>query len=472
MTFEFENLGPIKKASLELGKLTVICGKNNTGKTYLSYALKHILDNYNDELSIHFEPQDLISQNKALKENGNFELDLSIIEKEINHNLIMLNEDNELKDALGNTFNSSENHFNQTKIKILNLPKVVFHNDAIKEHIEDIILFDREENSNIFKVISLKEDKQIGNISDFLDEIFTSQYTQNYFFIVAERIGLNDFAKDKSRYQSIIYSSRNALSKIYNDTLSKELKSQTKTLRKDIKQVSENMNDYESLYSEPISDNIEFIDNLHLGIWRDENSFISKNHPKFLEFIEDFLGVKYQFIDEQLMIIDKKNSQAIPIGATSSSVKSLSMLYFWLKHQAQEGDLLMIDEPELSLHPENQIKLARLLVKLVNIGVKVWITTHSDYIVKELNNCLMLAKEFPDKEEVMKNLGYEESDILKEEDLRAYIAKYDETLGGGTIERIATDELGMVKSTFDEAMVQINNSADTLATHISEHYNL
>ena len=37
--FRFQNLGPIKEAELELGDLTIIAGRNNTGKTYIAYAL-------------------------------------------------------------------------------------------------------------------------------------------------------------------------------------------------------------------------------------------------------------------------------------------------------------------------------------------------------------------------------------------------------------------------------------------------
>ena len=39
MKFRFKNLGPIEQADLELGDLTIIAGRNNTGKTYLAYAL-------------------------------------------------------------------------------------------------------------------------------------------------------------------------------------------------------------------------------------------------------------------------------------------------------------------------------------------------------------------------------------------------------------------------------------------------
>ena len=39
MKFSFENFGFIDHGTLELGDLTVICGPNNVGKTYLSHAV-------------------------------------------------------------------------------------------------------------------------------------------------------------------------------------------------------------------------------------------------------------------------------------------------------------------------------------------------------------------------------------------------------------------------------------------------
>ena len=47
MKFRFKNLGPIKEADLELGDLTVIAGRNNTGKTYIAYALYGFLKRWN-----------------------------------------------------------------------------------------------------------------------------------------------------------------------------------------------------------------------------------------------------------------------------------------------------------------------------------------------------------------------------------------------------------------------------------------
>ena len=39
LIFRFRRIGPVRKADLELGDLTIIAGRNNTGKTYLAYTL-------------------------------------------------------------------------------------------------------------------------------------------------------------------------------------------------------------------------------------------------------------------------------------------------------------------------------------------------------------------------------------------------------------------------------------------------
>lgn len=44
MKITIENIGVFKYAEYELADLTIICGKNNTGKTYATYALYGFID--------------------------------------------------------------------------------------------------------------------------------------------------------------------------------------------------------------------------------------------------------------------------------------------------------------------------------------------------------------------------------------------------------------------------------------------
>ena len=53
MKFGIKNLGPIKEANIELGDLTIICGKNNCGKTYLTYTLYAFLHEIKRNFIIH-----------------------------------------------------------------------------------------------------------------------------------------------------------------------------------------------------------------------------------------------------------------------------------------------------------------------------------------------------------------------------------------------------------------------------------
>jgi predicted ATPase len=80
----------------------------------------------------------------------------------------------------------------------------------------------------------------------------------------------------------------------------------------------------------------------------------------------------------------------------------------------------MIDEPELNLHPSNQMLLRGLIANLVNLGIDVMITTHSDYMIKEFNNLIMLSNDFVEKERIMKENKYEEIDILHPDKVKAY----------------------------------------------------
>jgi hypothetical protein len=230
---------------------------------------------------------------------------------------------------------------------------------------------------------------------------------------------------------------------------------------------------YSAPFPQPIQENINFARDLTSQVIK-TNSFLQKEHPELLTEIETILGVNFIVGNDSVSIKDNKTETIIPDYMASTSVRSLLYLHFWLKHQAQKGDLLMIDEPELNLHPENQIKMARLFAKLVNVGIKVWITTHSDYIVKELNNLVMLGN-VSDREEMLSRFKnekgeneYSENDILKAEDLKAYIAYNLPDGSGATVRKIDVDKYGMVESTFDETINTMNKISRTFAQHIAD----
>ena len=102
---------------------------------------------------------------------------------------------------------------------------------------------------------------------------------------------------------------------------------------------------------------------------------------------------------------------------TASIIKTLSSLVVYLKHIANFNDLIIIDEPEINLHPSNQIIIARLLARLANKGFRLLISTHSDYIVREFNNLVILSQKDNDSIiKVAKEYEYKEDEYIKIED--------------------------------------------------------
>ncbi|EJL6845619.1 ATP-binding protein, partial [Vibrio cholerae] len=69
----------------------------------------------------------------------------------------------------------------------------------------------------------------------------------------------------------------------------------------------------------------------------------------------------------------------------ASGIKSLSILNLLISSgQLSTGSFLIIDEPEVNLHPEWQIEYAKVISILVSFGVTIVVTTHSPYFIEAL----------------------------------------------------------------------------------------
>lgn len=51
---------------------------------------------------------------------------------------------------------------------------------------------------------------------------------------------------------------------------------------------------------------------------------------------------------------------------------------------AKKGDLLMIENPEIHLHPKAQAKLGEFLTRMVKSGVQLMVETHSEHIINKI----------------------------------------------------------------------------------------
>jgi predicted ATPase len=183
-----------------------------------------------------------------------------------------------------------------------------------------------------------------------------------------------------------------------------------------------------------------------------------------LRIQKEILKGKYKVEKEGIYFVpykkdaNKENyNDKISLHLTSSTIKTFFSLVFYLEHLAQEGETLMIDEPELNLHPNNQRKIAQIIAMIANRGIKVIVSTHSDYFVRELNTLLMLKKDFSSKNSIMKKYAYEESMLLNSKEVNAYV------FCKNTITKMEIDEEeGIIAKTFDDIIYDLNAVSDEI----------
>ena len=97
----------------------------------------------------------------------------------------------------------------------------------------------------------------------------------------------------------------------------------------------------------------------------------------------------------------------LPLMNASSMVSELAPVVLYLRHVVQPGDLLIIEEPESHLHPAMQVEFTRQLAAAVQSGIRIIITTHSEWVLEELANLVRLS-ELPKE----RRTGIDDEDIV------------------------------------------------------------
>ena len=90
----------------------------------------------------------------------------------------------------------------------------------------------------------------------------------------------------------------------------------------------------------------------------------------------------------EFMYLPDQAEEALRMSHSSAMVSELAPLVLFLRSIIKRGDLLIIEEPESHLHPGAQTKIAKTLARLVRAGVRVVITTHSNYLLQQIGNLI------------------------------------------------------------------------------------
>lgn len=437
------NLGAVRHAEVDLSKdFLLFTGANNTGKTYLAYVVYAAYKlKYMDDLGfLSLEEVKDYKFSETINLDDFFDLYSDKIGQKI-HSLLPA------------FFATNSKSFENTEIAFSGFESIV------KEIIDNEFELEEEEfsdgvylkiwkpkkSSKVQITVNIDQDKSLGrygsfngHIPDFLERYFYEVSFRNKCCLFsAERSTINVFSKELSLIKSRLFSG------FFKNSTPQEFLQLSK--------------DRINRYSQPIRDELASVERYDA---------IQKNNSDFGhlagELEAQFLSGKVSVTEGgDLQFSPDGNGKILEIHTTSSTVKSLSPIVFYLRHQAQKGDFIIIDEPELNLHPDNQRKIARFFGRLINEGFKVLISTHSDYIVRELNNLIMLGSGLQTKpeetRELMKIYGYVENELLKKEQIAPYLFRV-----GKDVAEIPVTETGFNVETIDEEAQKINQSSQNI----------
>ncbi|BAZ84592.1 AAA family ATPase [Dolichospermum compactum] len=459
MKIKIKNLGALKQAEFSLGELTLICGYNNTGKTYATYALFGFLYTWRKMFSIKIN-DDKIEQ---LLADGVLRLDIQEYVNQVEQ--IVTQGCQAYTQELPKIFAASAERFKESEFQVsLNIENIrlskKFDLEIGSGEVSLFSITKSEESTELVATLLIEKEKvKIPTeilkriIGDALKDIIFDPLFPRPFIASSERTGAAIFRKDLNFDRNRLF--------------------------EEIGQGGQNIDRMELLlkdygdYALPIKTNVDFIRQLESIVKK--SSFVAENHPDVLADFADIIGGEYTVTrNDELYYQPKGKRVKLSMDESSSAVRSLLDIGFYLRHEAKLGDLLMVDEPELNLHPENQRRVARLFARLVNLGIKVFITTHSDYIIKELNTLIMLNHDKPHLKRIAEQEGYPLEELISSEKIKVYIAEEAyttvTTVGGKTkrtkgqtlIPADISPELGIEARSFDITIETMNRIQEAI----------
>ena len=462
LAFRFKNLGPIRTADLELGDLTIIAGRNNTGKTYLTYTLygflkmwpqwpgadRFLLGKDKNDRSEIFPDLHAVAAQLVREGHADFPLSRDAVVQQ-RATVIQRLSDDFSRQAMSGVF-SMANEFDDASIEMVSggldgaittPPGSETAGISIEYDGSHATITSRHSRSK--PAIDRLEYYLAHDYIDFL----LNGVLPDPFILSAERFGISLF------YRELDFTKNQLV-----DLLQKMADDKTRERTSPFLFIDQAT----SRYALPIKDNIDYTRSIP-DIRSDKSDLHSL---KFFDYVKDMMEGYYSSSGDEIRFISKSRGKGrsfnIPLHVASSSARGLSDFYFYLRHVARKTHLVMIDEPESHLDTANQIRLARLLAQFVNAGVKVLITTHSDYLIKEFNNLVMLSQQFAGKKEVVRKLKYEPSDYLNPASIRAYVAE------NNSLTKCNVDRFGIDMPMFDNTIDKINYAANELAARLEE----
>ena len=148
----------------------------------------------------------------------------------------------------------------------------------------------------------------------------------------------------------------------------------------------------------------------------------------------------------------------------SSMVSELAPVVLYLRHLAAPGSLLIVEEPESGLHPAMQVEIVRRLATVVRAGVRVIVTTHSEWVLEALANIVRSSK-LPGTRR--KSIASEEFALCPEQ-VGAWLFQSKAPLEGSVVTEISLGDSGLYPSGYDDVATALHNEWADISSQLGE----
>ncbi|MDB9427570.1 AAA family ATPase [Microcystis aeruginosa CS-555/01A07] len=422
MKIKLLNLGSIKEAEVDLRPLTVIIGPNNSNKTYIAYSIYGLWIN---QLDGFYFSSEILEKIEFTNQADHWSLKIDRHFYDVISEIVQKSASEFSGIKLQSFFqDSSGKIFEKTKFSI------EISEDDIKTAIEKVLAdtieyrgslaslgikkIERSENNNEILFYQEKE----GKINNYKDIVFLNFVAAVVKFSFSDALPLpaerNAFINTykmlgNRRYKLLKGNQRELLTQgRINRRINRDRQLELLKEQGDIR------------YPQPVEDFLDFLTDIELENKPDPIAKNKNDFQKLADQIEKYIQNNNKTIFKKTKIggreikVSVKRSLEIDLYNASSSIKQLAPLLLYLRYRAKSGDFLVIDEPEMNLHPESQVKLLESLAILVNLGVRILLTTHSPYLMAHLNNIVNGNHQNPE-------LLAEQAKLLYLQDSRAFL---------------------------------------------------
>lgn len=413
MIIHVRNFGKIAKADIDLSDLVVFVGENNSGKTYLMQLIYGIFSYFYQITSSKLDTRLLKTFTQRKDSDGQI--------------VIKANDTafyRSFQDALNASIEENktsiiERIFHTTTVSVdsISVEFAPLSCDYSISYYETV-----EKTKSVFRRYSVNRDDNrlytIGfgeTITDDFVDLLKSQELLSA--ILSELTGLliNENNRRRNNKPFIYFpASRSGLMLLYANYLSNDEKNQNNVIPDyAIEQEDPANTDNEYGLTEPVYNFLMFL------LKHKYSELIADQNKDLISFIDNnIINGHMEKVGSTMLYIPENSKQLLPIKLSSSLVSEIAPLYQTLSG-VQHFSYILYDEIETCQHPTKQLQLARLLIRMVNSGYKLVVSTHSDTMATAINNLITLS--FKDhKKELLEKLDYHEDDILKSNNVKAY----------------------------------------------------